>query len=317
MRKKAPGKAHRKGITLKQLLQTFPDNHTAEAWIIEQRWPQGVYCPYCGSFNVQTGSRHKTMPFRCREKECAKFFSTRTGTIMECSKIGFQDWIITIFLFTTSLKSVSSMKLHRDLGITQKSAWFLAHRLRTALAIESGAFFGPVEVDESYFGGLRRNLSKAQRKALGKDAGRGTIGKTAVVGIKDRPTNQVSAQVVESTDQDTLHTFIEDHARPSAKVYTDEATPYESLAFDHESVKHSRDEYVRGDVHVQGVESFWSLLKRAHKGIFHNLSPKHLNRYIQEFVGRHNIRDLDTIQQMKAVCENMDGNRLKYRDLVR
>ena len=316
MRKKAPGKSYRKGITLKKFLKIFPDDATAEAWIIEHRWPQGVYCPYCGSYNVQTGAKHKTMPFRCREKECAKWFSTKTGTVMEGSKIKYQDWLLALFLLNTSLKSVSSMKLHRDLGITQKSAWFLAHRLRTAMTFENGAFSGPVEVDETYVGGLRRNMSNSKRKELGPDAGRGPVGKTAVVGIKDRTTNQVSAKVVESTDQDTLHGFIEDHTCPTAKVYTDEARPYESLDFDHESVKHSQSEYVKGEVHVQGVESFWSLLKRAHKGTFHNLSVKHLQRYVDEFAGRHNIREFDTIQQMVAVLEGMLGNRLRYRDLV-
>ena len=316
MRKKAPGKSYRKGITLKQFLKIFPDNTTAEAWIIEKRWPQGIYCSYCGSYNVKTNCKHKTMPYRCREKECAKRFSTRTGTVMESSKIGFQDWLIALFLFSTSLKSVSSLKLHRDLGISQPSAWFMAHRLRTAMAIENEAFSGPVEVDESYFGGLRRNLSNAQRKNLGADAGRGPIGKTAVVGIKDRLTNRVSAKVIESTDQDTLHSFIEDHAQPSAKVYTDEGTSYESLDFDHETVKHSQAEYVKGDVHVQGVESFWSLLKRAYKGTFHHLSEKHLNRYVQEFAGRHNIREYDTIEQLSALIEGMEDKRLKYRELV-
>ena len=134
MKKKAPGKAFRKGITLKQIMKLFPDNETAEQWFIEQRWSSGICCPKCGSLNVQTGAKHPTMPFRCREKECAKLFSTKTGTVMEGSKIGYQDWIIASFLIMTSLKSVSSMKLHRDLGITQKSAWFLAQRLRVALS---------------------------------------------------------------------------------------------------------------------------------------------------------------------------------------
>ena len=130
MSTKGPGKAFREGITLKQLLRLFPDNATAERWFIEQRWPDGVCCPVCGSVNVQTGAKHPTMPFRCREKECGKLFSTKTGTVMEGSKIDYQDWIIATFQIMTSLKSVSSMKLHRDLGITQKSAWFLAQRLR-------------------------------------------------------------------------------------------------------------------------------------------------------------------------------------------
>ena len=192
MRTKATGKAFRKGISLKQILRLFPDDATAEQWFIEQRWADGMCCPRCGSVNVQTGAKHPTMPFRCREKDCGKFFSAKTGTVMEGSKIGYQDWIIAIFQIMTSLKSVSSMKLHRDLGITQKSTWFLAQRLRAALSQDGARFDGPVEVDETYFGGKRRNMSNTKRKALA-DAGRGPVGKTAVVGAKDRVTKQVAA----------------------------------------------------------------------------------------------------------------------------
>ena len=277
--RKAPGKAHRKGVTLKQIIQMFPDDATAEAWFIEQRWPSGLCCPHCGSLNVQTGCKHKTMPFRCREKECAKRFSTKTDTVMEGSKIGFQNWVISMFLVTTSLKSVSSMKLHRDLGITQKSAWFLAHRLRSAMSQDGTLFAGPVEVDETYMGGKRRNMHNSQRKELD---GRGAVGKTAIVGAKDRATNRVAAKVVESVDKETLQGFVKDCADVQATVYTDDANAYDSLSFNHETVKHSLSEYVRGDVHTNGIESLWSMLKRAHKGTFHKLSPKHLDRTCRE-----------------------------------
>ena len=291
----------------------FPDDETAERWFIEQRWPNGVCCPECGSVNVQTGAKHPTMPFRCREKECAKLFSTKTGTVMEGSKIGYQDWIIASFLMMTSLKSVSSMKLHRDLGITQKSAWFLAQRLRVALSQDGALFSGPVEVDETYFGGKRHNMSKSKRKKL---EGRGPTGKTAVVGAKDRATKQVAAKVVTSTDKDTLQEFVKDHAAPGATVYTDDATAYESLPFNHATVKHSLSEYVKGDIHTNGIESLWSMLKRAYKGTFHKLSPKHLDRYIQEFAGRHNLREQDTIDQLTAISDGMRGKRLRYKQLI-
>ncbi len=315
MRKKAPGKAFRKGISLKQIMRMFPDNETAEQWFIQQRWPDGVCCPACGSVNVQTGAKHPTMPFRCREKECGKLFSTKTGTVMEGSKIGYQDWILATFQIMTSLKSVSSMKLHRDLGITQKSAWFLAHRIRKTFTDGTGPFAGPVEVDETYFGGKRRNMSNATRKALA-GTGRGPVGKTAVVGAKDRVTKQVAAQVVHATDQETLQGFVEDHAATGATVYTDDATAYESLSFNHATVKHSLSEYVKGDVHTNGIESLWSMLKRAHKGTFHKFSPKHLDRYVQEFAGRHNVREQDTIEQMAAVTDGMEGTRLTYEQLI-
>ena len=309
---KAPGKHYRKGISLKQILRQFPDNATAERWFIEQRWPSGVCCPRCGSVNVQIGTTHPTMPFRCREDHGSQFFSTKTGTVMEGSKIGYQDWIIATFQMLTSLKSVSSMKLHRDLGITQKSAWFLTHRLRAALAEDGAKMFGPVEVDETYFGGKERN--KHARKKL--HAGRGPVGKTAVIGAKDRRTKRVAAKVVRSTDQLTLHGFVHKHVATGATVYTDEAPAYESLPFNHAAVKHSLSEYVRGDVHTNGIESLWSMLKRAHKGVFHKLSPKHLDRYVQEFAGRHNMREQDTIDQMASLTDGMEGKRLTYPQLI-
>ena len=312
--KKAPGKAFRKGITLKQIMRMFPDDETAEKWFIEQRWPNGVCCPKCGSLNVQTGAKHPTMPYRCREKGCGKLFSTKIGTVMEGSKIGYQDWIIATFEIMTSLKSVSSMKLHRDLGITQKSAWFLAQRLRSALSQDGNNLFsGPVEVDESYFGGRRRNMSNARRKAI---SGRGAVGKAAVVGAKDRATKKVAARVVNSTDKATLQGFVSQHAAPGATVYSDDASAYEGMPFNHKTVKHSLSEYVKGDVHTNGIESLWSMLKRAHKGTFHKLSPKHLDRYVQEFAGRHNLREKDTIEQMKSVTGGMNDKRLRYRDLI-
>ena len=335
MSKKAPGKSHRKGISLRELFRRFPDDATAEAWFIERRWPTGIACPHCGSLNVQTGAKHKTMPYRCREKQCAKRFSAKTGTVMEGSKLGLQVWMIATYLLSTSLKSVSSMKLHRDLEINQRSAWFLAHRLRVALSEEgiendgpgdapgsahgatrSGRVFsGPVEVDETYFGGKRKNMSNAKRKAL-VGSGRGAVGKTAVVGVRDRATKQVAAKVVERTDATTLQGFVGNHAANDATVYSDDSSAYDSLPFDHETVKHSLSEYVRGDVHTNGIESLWSMLKRAHTGTFHKLSPKHLDRYVQEFAARHNLRDEDTIDIMAAVASGMRGKRLRYRELI-
>ena len=313
---KGPGRAHRTGITLSELFKTFPDNATAEAWFIQCRWPGGMVCPHCGSTRVQTGAKHKSMPFRCREKECAKRFSTKTGTIMEGSKLGYQTWLVAAYILSTSLKSVSSTKLARDLGITQRSAWFLAHRLRAALAAEGQVFLGPVEVDETYVGGLRQNMPRAIRERLADQGGwGGPSGKTPVVGMRDRETSHVAARAIEFADRMTLQDFVVEHAAPGATVYSDGAPQYARIPFDHQTVEHA-DEYVRGDIHTNGVESFWSMIKRAHKGTFHKLSPKHLDRYVQEFSGRHNLREQDTIEMMAAIATGMRGKRLRYRELI-
>lgn len=310
MAQKAPGRNRRKGISLRQLFRIFPDNKTAEQWFIKTRWPHGVACPLCGSLSVQTGAKHKTMPFRCRD--CRKRFSVRTESAMEASNLGYQTWAIAIYLLTTSLKGVSSMKLHRDLNITQKSAWHLAHRLRDAWLDDGGQFSGPVEVDETYMGGKERN--KHDHKKL--NAGRGAVGKTAVLGIKDRTTKQVSAHVVEETDRLTLQGFVHYFVEDGATIYTDEHGAYDGLP-NHETIKHSIGEYVRGQAHTNGVESFWALLKRGYYGTYHKMSRKHLFRYIKEFEARTNMRGEDTLEQMAMVVRGLDRKRLRYCDLIR
>ena len=314
MARKAPGKAHRKGLTLLEVADMFRDEEMAKAWIEAKRWPNGPHCPDCGSFNVQSDIRHKTMTHRCRDCPERSMFTLRKGTIMEGSKLPYRVWAIGLYLYTTNLKGLSSMKLHRELGIGQKAAWFMLHRLRKAAEAESDAFTGPVEVDETYMGGKRANMSKAKRKAL---SGRGSVGKAAVVGVKDRATKRVAARVVPDTSKPTLQGFVVENTAPNATVYTDEASAYEGLPRAHEAVKHSVGEYVRGQVHTNGAESFWSMLKRGYVGTYHKMSPKHLDdRYVQESAARHNDRDADTLDQMRAIVEGMGGKRLTYEDLI-
>ena len=313
MAQKAPGKAHRKGLTLLQVADMFRDEEAACAWLEKHRWPHGPHCPDCGSFNVQSGISHKTMTHRCRDCPKKPFFSLRKGTVMEGSKLSYRAWAVALYLFTTNIKGISSMRLHRELGIGQKAAWFMLHRIRMAAATGTGMFSGPVEADETYVGGRRKNMHRSQRKEL---SGRGTAGKAAVVGVKDRETKRVRAKVVEHTDGATLQGFVSVHAAPGATVYTDEATAYQGMPFDHETVKHSVGEYVRGQAHTQGIESFWSMLKRGYIGVYHKMSPKHLNRYVAEFTNRHNVRESDTIKQMGAMVAGMGGKRLRYEDLI-
>ena len=236
---------------------------------------------------------------------------------MAHSKVPLRKWAIAIYLCLTSLKSVASMKLSRDIKVSQPTAWFMLHRIREAWASSDSdcSYSGPVEVDESYFGGRRRNMSNAKRKALA-DTGRGPVGKVAVVGAKDRASNQVAAKVVRSTDVETLQGFILDHTVQGATVYTDDAPAYGSLPFAHATVKHSVAEFVNGMAHTNGIESFWSMLKRAHMGTFHKISPKHLDRYVQEFAGKHNFRESGTLDQMRDTVARLVGRRLLLRDLI-
>ena len=314
MAKKAPGKAHREGITLVELMDMFPTEEAATKWFEDVFWRNGRHCGKCGSVNTREVPNAKPMPYWCTD--CSSYFSVRTGTPIARSNVPLRKWAIAIYLCLTSLKSVASMKLSRDIGVSQPTAWFMLHRIREAWTTNTGGpFDGPVEVDETYFGGKRKNMSKAKRKELA-GTGRGTAGKTAVVGMKDRDSNKVTAEVVTDTDAMTLHGFVTEHAAPDAKVYTDDHGGYQGLPFEHETVKHSVAEYVRDMAHTNGIESFWSMLKRAHKGTFHKISPKHLDRYVQEFAGKHNIRDSGTLVQMRDTVARLVGRNLLYRNLI-
>ena len=308
-----PGKAFRKGMSLIEIIALFPDDDAAGKWFEGVRWGGKPSCPYCGSLDVLTGAKHKTMPFRCREKECRRRFSVRTKSAMEASNIGYQKWAIAFYIFATHLKGVSSMKLHRDLGITQKSAWFMAHRIREAWQADGSMFGGPVEVDETKIGGKFKNMHGRKRHEARQKP---DLGKATVAGIRDRQTARVIARVVPNAKRVTLQAFLMGHVAPSALVYHDDAKAYQRIPFAHESVNHSVGEYVRGQVHTNGVESFWAMLKRGIVGTFHHVSPKHLDRYVGEFAGRNNMRPLDTLNQMELISRGMSGRRLRYRELI-
>lgn len=289
----APGKSHREGISLIDLFAMFPDDESATLWFESIVWEDGRYCGKCGSQRTSPVPNQKPMPYWC--SDCRSYFSVKTGTAIAKSNVPLQKWCIAIYLCLTSLKSVSSMKLHRDIEVSQPTAWFMLHRIREAWMHESDDHFdGPVEVDEAYFGGLAKNKHKDKKL----NAGRGAVGKTAVAGIKDRETNKVRAKTVKNTTAETLHGFIADYVDQDATVFTDDSAAYSKQA------------------NINGVESFWSMLKRGHKGTFHKISPKHLNRYVQEFAGKHNIRDLETLAQMRDTVARLVGRNLLHRRLT-
>ena len=305
-----PRRADRQGLSLMELYRMFPDDAAAERWFVESRWPGGVCCPKCDSGNIQHRETRKPQPYRCRD--CRKDFSVRTGTPMHGSNVGYQKWAFAFYLMLTGLKGTSSMKLHRDLGVTQKTAWHMAHRIRECWSDRYELFEGPVEMDEVYIGGKEINKHESRRLRVGGGSG----GKSPVVGIKDRDTNQVVATPMESVTARNVEAYAGEFLDDAGvTVYTDESRAYSRIG-NRESVNHSAGEYVRGKAHTNGIESFWAMLKRGYQGTFHWMSRKHLHRNVNEFAGRHNIRNWDTLDQMSFLAFMMDGKRLRHKDLI-
>ena len=225
------------------------NEESAETWFIDRRWPNGVRCAYCDSDRVTNRkSRRKIRQFHCGT--CKANFTVKTQSIMHDSKLSLGKWALAFYLYSTNLKGVSSMKLHRDLGITQKSAWHLAHRIRETWNNQTAKMAGPVEADECYMGGKEANPHASKKL----HAGRGTVGKTAGAGLKDRNTNQIKTQVVESTHAETLQGFVTENTEPAAKIYTDESSAYRGLDRPHETVCHSAGAYVREKASTNGIE---------------------------------------------------------------
>lgn len=305
-------------VSFYQFFKQFPDEKAAREYFEEERWGKtGRYCPHCGSVKTSEVKNEKPMPYRCKEKGCRKHFSIRTKSVLAESNIPLHKWLLAIFLLTTNLKGVSSYKLARDLGITQKTAWFLAHRIRKVFENQLEARLdSPIETDESYFGGKYHNMHSSKRPPYTG----GTIGKTAVVAVKSRATKKVKARVTKPVSSISLQNLIEGTAEKGSTVYTDQHRGYIGLkdkAYKHTSVNHGAGQYIKGQAHTNGVESFWSMLKRSYVGVYHKMSEKHLQRYVDEAVGRHNGRQEPTMSQISGVVQGMLGKRLSYKELTK